>query len=60
MKVGDLVKIKVDPVNWLGHGIVMEVLSKSHVRVRWFDEWSSEEPFGTTSIATLIIISEAP
>ena len=58
MKVGDLVQIKAGP-DWFGHGVVVEIISASHVRVRWFDEWSSEEPFGITSIATLIIISEA-
>jgi uncharacterized protein YodC (DUF2158 family) len=58
LKVGDLVKLKAGP-GWVGHGVVVEIISASHVRIRWFDEWSSEEPFGVTSISTLITISEA-
>ena len=59
MNVGDLVRVKHDPTGWFGFGMIMEHISADEVKVRWFDDWSDEEPTDITKISSLEVISES-
>ena len=56
MKVGDLVKVKHDEHNMLGHGVVLEIDIR-RARVHWVDEWE-DCPVDWNPIWTLEVINE--
>lgn len=58
MNVGDLVRVKYDPIGWYGFGVILGHIDAEQVKVRWFDEWSDEEPTDITKISSLEVISE--
>lgn len=59
MNIGDLVRVKHDPTGWFGFGMILEHIDAGQVKVRWFDEWSDEEPTDITKISSLEVISES-
>ena len=58
MKVGDLVKVKDDPENFCGMGLVYEKVGRHLVKVHWFDDVLNDHKSEWSQAAHFEVVSE--